>query len=86
MEAALQGKPKRLDHYVEATSASRVEDLNLANPENLGNANEDAPSISPLEDADWKRAEDLLRTGDRVEVELISFSARGFIDFFHTVT
>ncbi|KAJ6415228.1 hypothetical protein OIU84_004087 [Salix udensis] len=82
MEAALQGKPKRLDHYVEATSASRVEDLNLANPENLGNANEDAPSISPLEDADWKRAEDLLRTGDRVEVELISFSARGFIVSF----
>ncbi|KAB5564479.1 hypothetical protein DKX38_004533 [Salix brachista] len=82
MEAALQGKPKRLDHYVEATPASRVEDLNLANPENLGNANEDAPSISPLEDADWKRAEDLLRTGDRVEVELISFSARGFIVSF----
>ncbi|KAJ6703617.1 NUCLEIC ACID-BINDING OB-FOLD-LIKE PROTEIN [Salix viminalis] len=82
MEAALQGKPKRLDHYVEATSASRVEDLNLVNPENIGNANEDAPSISPLEDADWKRAEDLLRTGDRVEVELISFSARGFIVSF----
>lgn len=82
MEAALQGKPKRLDQYVEATSASRVEDLNLVNPENLGNANEDVTSISPLEDADWKRADDLLRTGDRVEVELISFSVRGFIVSF----
>nr|ABK95298.1 unknown [Populus trichocarpa] len=82
MEAALQGKPKRLDQYVEATSASRVEDLNLVNAENLGNANEDVTSISPLEDADWKRADDLLRTGDRVEVELISFSVRGFIVSF----
>ncbi|XP_011022734.1 PREDICTED: uncharacterized protein LOC105124413 isoform X2 [Populus euphratica] len=82
METALQGKPKRLDQYVEATSASRVEDLNLVNPENLGNANEDVSSISPLEVADWKRADDLLRTGDRVEVELISFSVRGFIVSF----
>ncbi|CAK7335499.1 unnamed protein product [Dovyalis caffra] len=81
-EAALQGKPKRLDQYVKATSASRVEDSNPVNPENFGNASEDVLSISPLEDADWKRAEDLLRTGERVEVELISFSARGFIVSF----
>ena len=31
------------------------------------------------EDADWSRAEDLVKTGGREEVELISSSTRGFV-------
>lgn len=31
------------------------------------------------EDIDWKRAEDLVKTGGREEVEVISSSTRGFV-------
>ncbi|XVE57850.1 hypothetical protein DITRI_Ditri04bG0123400 [Diplodiscus trichospermus] len=78
MEAALQGKPKRLDQSVKETSNSSREETVPLNPEDYG----DLPSILPQEDSDWTRVEDLLKTGRRAEVELISSSTRGFVVYF----
>ncbi|KAG4171689.1 hypothetical protein ERO13_A12G226600v2 [Gossypium hirsutum] len=76
MEAALQGKPKRLDQTVKETSDSgKVETAPVpTNLEDYGHL----PSVSPQEDGDWNRVEDLLKTGRKAEVELISSSTRGF--------
>uniref|UniRef100_A0A5B6YX22 S1 motif domain-containing protein n=1 Tax=Davidia involucrata TaxID=16924 RepID=A0A5B6YX22_DAVIN len=87
VEAALQGKPKRLDQAVEGTSDFSREDTVLVNPGSYGSAveleNFLAPSpIKEYEDTDWARAEDLVKTGGREEVELISSSTRGFVVSF----
>ncbi|KAL4383986.1 hypothetical protein GQ457_15G009640 [Hibiscus cannabinus] len=78
LEAALQGKPKRLDQIVKETSNSDKAETVPTNPEDYG----DLPSVSPQEDSDWSRAEDLLKTGLKAEVELISSSTRGFVVSF----
>ncbi|XVF51523.1 hypothetical protein PTKIN_Ptkin04bG0191700 [Pterospermum kingtungense] len=79
LEAALQGKPKRLDQSVKETSNSNRADETLPlNPEDYG----DLPSISPQKDSDWTMVEDLLKTGRRAEVELISSSTRAFVVSF----
>ncbi|KAK8658125.1 hypothetical protein V6N13_036337 [Hibiscus sabdariffa] len=78
LEAALQGKPKRLDQIVKETSNSDKAETVPTNPEDYG----DLPSVSPQEDSDWSRAEDLLKTGRKAEVELISSSTRGFVVSF----
>ncbi|KAK4260559.1 hypothetical protein QN277_003656 [Acacia crassicarpa] len=87
VEAALQGKPKRLDRPVKKTSKSTGEVTAFENPG-------DNRSIAELEnllamtnlqesdDADWTRAEDLVKSGDRADVELISCSTRGFVASF----
>ncbi|XVF13160.1 hypothetical protein REPUB_Repub08aG0184300 [Reevesia pubescens] len=77
-EAALQGKPKRLDQSVKEKSNSNRAETVPINPEEYG----DLPSVSPLEDSEWTRVEDLFKTGRRVEVELISSSTRGFVVSF----
>ncbi|XP_015571983.2 uncharacterized protein LOC8266439 [Ricinus communis] len=84
VDTTLQGKPKRLDQYVKETLASTREETTLLHPESYGNADElkNLPPISPIEDADWSRAEDLFKTGNRGEVELVSASTRGFIVSF----
>lgn len=49
---------------------------------------EDLPTSSPineLEDIDWTIAEDLVKTGQRDEVELISASTRGFVVSFRSL-
>ncbi|EOY24676.1 Nucleic acid-binding, OB-fold-like protein, putative isoform 1 [Theobroma cacao] len=78
IEAALQGKPKRLDQSVKETSNSSRAQTVPINPEDYG----DLPSVSPQEDSDWTRVEHLLKTGERAEVELISSSTRGFVVSF----
>ncbi|KAK8478747.1 hypothetical protein V6N13_096177 [Hibiscus sabdariffa] len=78
LEAALQGKPKRLDQIVKETSNSDKAETVPTNPEDYG----DLPSVSPQEDSDWTRAEDLLKTRRKAEVELISSSTRGFVVSF----
>ncbi|XVE64874.1 hypothetical protein DITRI_Ditri07aG0136600 [Diplodiscus trichospermus] len=78
MEAALQGKPKRLDQSVKETSNSDKAETVPPNSQDYG----DLPSVSPQEDSDWTRLEDLLKTGRRAEVELISSSTRGFVVSF----
>ncbi|WCJ26231.1 Nucleic acid-binding OB-fold-like protein [Euphorbia peplus] len=83
VDAALQGRPKRLDNSVKETSASDNKETTSADPER-GYCDElmNLPPTSPVEDADWSRAEDLLRTGNRADVELVSASPRGFIVSF----
>lgn len=36
-------------------------------------------NLQGIEDGGWKKAQDLLQTGEKVEVELISCSSRGFV-------
>ncbi|XP_039051920.1 uncharacterized protein LOC120193506 [Hibiscus syriacus] len=78
LEAALQGKPKRLDESVKETSNTNKAETVPTNPEDY----DDLPSVSPQEDRDWTRAEDLLKTGRKAEVELISSSTKGFVVSF----
>ncbi|ESW32036.1 hypothetical protein PHAVU_002G287600 [Phaseolus vulgaris] len=86
VDAALQAKPKRLDQYVKRTSKFVEEgtSLNLGGQtsnDNLGNA-ADVSDFQESEDADWTRAEGLIETGDREDVELVSCNTKGFIVSF----
>ncbi|KDP25468.1 hypothetical protein JCGZ_20624 [Jatropha curcas] len=84
VEAMLQGKPKRLDQSVKKTSSSDIEKTAILNDESSGKVDElnNLPTTSPSEDADWSRAEELLRTGYRGDVELVSASTKGFVVSF----
>lgn len=87
MEAALQGKPKRLEQSVKEMSNLSQPETVLANPESYGNSVElenflATSSLKEHEDTDWSRAEDLVKTRGREEVELISSSTRGFVVSF----
>ncbi|XP_050227856.1 uncharacterized protein LOC126677337 [Mercurialis annua] len=84
IDATLQGKPERLDQSVMKMPKLVKEETSLLNPESNENAEElySLPPISPAEDGDWSRAEDLLKTGNRGEVELVSASTRGFVVSF----
>ncbi|KAJ7952343.1 30S ribosomal protein S1 [Quillaja saponaria] len=87
LEASLQVKPARLDESVEDTSKSTTKEAVLMEPEGYRNAFSENTiiAVSPLEkseDAGWNMAEDLGRTGDRGDVELISSSTRGFVVSF----
>ncbi|XP_024993397.1 uncharacterized protein LOC112527168 isoform X1 [Cynara cardunculus var. scolymus] len=85
-DATLQTPPKRLDQPAKEVSnigerITRIENL----IPNSYYTSENFPSIPHLkdrEDTDWKRAEDLIKTTGREEVELISSSNRGFVASF----
>ncbi|GAV89912.1 S1 domain-containing protein, partial [Cephalotus follicularis] len=83
-DATLLGKPKILEQSVQETSSSSVKETISMNSEICGSSAEIKclPTTSPLEDADWTRAEDLVKTGEREEVELISSSNKGFMVSF----
>lgn len=86
-DAALLGKPKRLDQPKEATSSVSQEDMRPVKSEGYGNALEIENFLakSPIkehEDNDWVRAEELVKSGGRDEVELVSCSTRGFVVSF----
>ncbi|CAL5214765.1 unnamed protein product [Lathyrus oleraceus] len=90
VEAAIQGKPKRLDQYVKQTSKPAEEKTASLDPGSRGNSEEsgnffDASDIQEGDDADWTRAEDFIKNGDRDDVELISCSAKGFVVSFGTL-
>ncbi|KAK4435298.1 hypothetical protein Salat_0693200 [Sesamum alatum] len=87
MDSVLIGKPKRLDRAVKATDQKVQEEVIPTSPQSLGNSLElenflENSPIKEREDDDWARAEKLVRTGDREEVELISSSTRGFVVSF----
>ncbi|KAK6158167.1 hypothetical protein DH2020_005481 [Rehmannia glutinosa] len=87
MDTVLIGKPKRLDRSSKATDQKIREEVVPTNPESFGNPSEleNFLTISPIkerEDDDWARAEKLVKTGEREEVELISSSTRGFVVSF----
>ncbi|XP_027921033.1 uncharacterized protein LOC114179038 isoform X2 [Vigna unguiculata] len=86
VDAALQAKPKRLDQYVEQTSKFVEEGTSLdlggqTSNDNFGNS-VDMSDFKESEDADWTRAEGLIETGDRGDVELVSCNTKGFIVSF----
>ncbi|KAK7358640.1 hypothetical protein VNO77_00578 [Canavalia gladiata] len=87
VEAALQAKPKRLDQQLKQTSKFAGEESASLNPGGHGN-NEDSGNVVDVsefqesEEADWTRAENLIKTGDRGDVELVSCNTKGFIVSF----
>ncbi|XP_019237200.1 PREDICTED: uncharacterized protein LOC109217416 [Nicotiana attenuata] len=87
LDAALLGKPKRLDQPKKATSSVSQEAMRPVKSEGYGNASEidNFLAKSPIkehEDNDWVRAEELVKSGGRDEVELVSCSTKGFVVSF----
>ncbi|KAJ8553114.1 hypothetical protein K7X08_020507 [Anisodus acutangulus] len=88
LDAALLGKPKRLDQPKKATSSVSQGDIRSVKSEGyMGNASEIENFLakSPIkehEDNDWVRAEELVKSGGRDDVELVSCSTRGFVASF----
>lgn len=84
--AALQGKPKRMVEHVGGISNSdRVETPTPtfdSHTDDFKLGSVSTPEVEDREDADWTRAEHLVRTGEREEVELLSSSTRGFVVSF----
>ncbi|KAL3498803.1 hypothetical protein ACH5RR_041535 [Cinchona calisaya] len=82
INAALLGKPKRLDDSLKTTSNFSKRDVIPVNPESNGNSldleNFLTSPIKEHEDKDWRKAEDLVKSRGRTEVEVISTSTRGF--------
>ncbi|KAJ0619199.1 putative nucleic acid-binding, RNA-binding domain, S1 [Helianthus annuus] len=85
--AALRGPPKRLDQPVK--DASKIEKP-VSSPTNTvptspmrdSETLPTTPLLKGREDADWKRAQDLMKAEGREEVELINSSTRGFVASF----
>uniref|UniRef100_A0A0V0ITR7 Putative ovule protein n=1 Tax=Solanum chacoense TaxID=4108 RepID=A0A0V0ITR7_SOLCH len=87
LDAALLGKPKRLDQSKKEASSVSQEDMRPVKSEGYGNASEienflAKSSIKEHEDNDWVRAEELVKSGGREDVELVSCSTRGFVVSF----
>ncbi|KAL3329809.1 hypothetical protein AABB24_033927 [Solanum stoloniferum] len=87
LDAALLGKPKRLDQPKKEASSVSQEDMHPVKSEGYGNASEienflAKSSTKELEDNDWVRAEELVKSGGREDVELVSCSTRGFVVSF----
>ncbi|KAL3360618.1 hypothetical protein AABB24_013847 [Solanum stoloniferum] len=87
LDAALLGKPKRLDQSKKEASSVSQEDMRPVKSEGYGNASEienflAKSSIKEHEDNDWIRAEELVKSGGREDVELVSCSTRGFVVSF----
>ncbi|WJX47963.1 hypothetical protein P8452_34594 [Trifolium repens] len=90
VQAVIQGKPKRLDQYVKQTSKAVGEATASLDPGSRGNSDEsgnlvDVSDVQEGEDADWTKVEDLFKTGDRGDVELVSCSTQGFDVSFGTL-
>ncbi|GER38858.1 S1 RNA-binding domain-containing family protein [Striga asiatica] len=78
MDSALKQKPKRLDRPSKATSQKVLKNPeSFGNPSGLENFIKNSP-IKEREEGDWTRAEKMVQTGEREEVELISSSTGGF--------
>lgn len=90
MDTVLIVKPKRLDRSNRAAELNVLEEASSMNPASLGNPSElenflaNSP-IKEREGVDWSRAEGLVKTGERAEVELISSSVRGFVASFSSL-
>ncbi|CAG7868694.1 unnamed protein product [Brassica rapa] len=80
VEASLQGKPQRLDPSSAEPSVSNRGQPLTVNQEDRQVSIElkGPPTRSSLEESDWIKAESLVKTELRADVELISSSTRGF--------
>ncbi|KAL8112432.1 uncharacterized protein LOC141667815 isoform X2 [Apium graveolens] len=88
-EAVLH-KPARLNQSVKRTSDVTRGEKIRANTESYDGSIgleklRTPPPLEERENIDWKRAEDLVKTGGRVEVEVISSSTRGFVVSFGSI-
>ncbi|CAK9310981.1 unnamed protein product [Citrullus colocynthis] len=85
-KATLLGKPRRVDHSSkEALKLRRKEASTPETDVNGAVETETFSAIPALEEhelADWTKAEDLAKSGDRADVEIISSSTRGFVVSF----
>ncbi|KAI3727605.1 hypothetical protein L6452_16223 [Arctium lappa] len=86
LDATLQRPPKRLDQPAKEMSnigerITRIENL-IPNSYYMSENFPSVPVLKDREDTDWKRAEDMIKTTGRGEVELISSSTRGFVVSF----
>ncbi|TQD97297.1 hypothetical protein C1H46_017138 [Malus baccata] len=75
IDTAIQGKPKRLNKSV------KEEESIIVGSENMRSGS----LMEGYEDADWVMAENLVKKGDRGDVELISASTRGFVVSFRSL-
>ncbi|KAL4592885.1 hypothetical protein LXL04_005892 [Taraxacum kok-saghyz] len=83
LDTTLRGPPKRLDQPVKDTSKIERVVTVPANPTPIESENLPTPPLlKEREDTDWKRAENLIKTEGREEVELINSSTRGFVASF----
>ncbi|XP_056689957.1 uncharacterized protein [Spinacia oleracea] len=88
VKSSLLGKPKRLDQSVKEMSSYPVRERTVyVHPESFGGEGiqEELAQSQPLEATEetaWTQVEQLFDLGDRVEVELISCSIRGFVVSF----
>ncbi|XP_008437231.1 uncharacterized protein LOC103482723 [Cucumis melo] len=85
-KATLLGKPRRVDHSSEETPKLNREEASTPETD-LNGALETGsfsaiPALEEHELADWTKAEDLAKSGDRADVEVISSSTRGFVVSF----
>ncbi|WOK94859.1 hypothetical protein Cni_G03564 [Canna indica] len=82
-QSFLLGKPQRLDSSTKGTSQSnRNEKVPLQHHgHDFSAGTESVMSVNQeeIEESDWRRAEHLLQSGEKAEVELISCSSRGFV-------
>ncbi|XP_042441950.1 uncharacterized protein LOC122027142 [Zingiber officinale] len=82
-QASLLGKPQRLDTSTEGMLPPyRGEKVALQLDEHVFSAGTETVISADQEESDWKRAEYLLHSGEKAEVELISCSSRGFVVSF----
>ncbi|KAL8525632.1 hypothetical protein ACS0TY_015028 [Phlomoides rotata] len=87
MDTVLKGKPTRLDPSGKTTNQKIREDVIPMNSESSGSSSDidNLLTTSPInegEDGHWDRAEELVNTKEREEVDLISASTRGFVVSF----
>ncbi|KAJ8498974.1 hypothetical protein OPV22_009526 [Ensete ventricosum] len=86
MQAALLGKPQRLDSSLkEMFRPFREEKIALQHDGSVSTSGTESVISADQEEievSDWKKAEHLLHTGEKAEVELISCSSRGFVVSF----
>ncbi|KAL5199733.1 hypothetical protein ABZP36_020936 [Zizania latifolia] len=83
MQAFLQGKPKREDLSVETSpSQADAEKMNASEDnrkyvDDVGNVL--SSNLEDITESDWTRLEHFASTGEKVEVELINCSSKGFV-------
>ncbi|XP_020273304.1 uncharacterized protein LOC109848287 isoform X2 [Asparagus officinalis] len=88
-KAPLLGKPQRLDSSVKKVLQPTGEVTSSMKEEGHSSG---ADMVNPVsaeqeerEGNDWNKAENLIRTGERTEVELVSCSSRGFVVSFGSI-
>ncbi|XP_066324743.1 uncharacterized protein [Miscanthus floridulus] len=81
MQAFLQGKPKRENQSAEILPSEVDEKMNATDNKNyVDDGGNVLPSkLEDITESDWTRLEHYASTGEKVEVELINCSAKGFV-------